>query len=171
MKRLILLRHAEAAPKLSDDIDRVLSPRGREQMQAVARHLAAAGRKPDLALVSPAARTRETWSLAELPDVPVRHDGRIYEASTETLLEVVQETGPDVACLVVVGHNPAFQELAHALVGGGEPKALARMHAGYPPASVAAIDLPVEEWSEVGPGRGRLAAFETPASLAPGRKA
>lgn len=169
MKRLILLRHAKAAPKgAGEDFDRVLALRGREQMGAVARHLAKAGLKPDLALVSPSARTRETWSLAGMPDVPVRHDQRIYEASTEMLLDVVRETEARVSSLLVVGHNPAFQELAHALAGEGVPKAMSRMRESYPTASIAVIDLPVEVWSSIQLGTGQLAGFETPRSLGSG---
>src|SRR5438094_761470 len=63
MDRLILLRHAKAendAPS-GDDFDRPLAPRGRREAAAMAGQLAALGIRPDLALVSPSLRTRETW--------------------------------------------------------------------------------------------------------------
>jgi phosphohistidine phosphatase len=65
MQRLILMRHAEAEPAAGSgrDRDRVLSGRGRKDSAAMARALAGRGMRPDLALVSPAARTRQTWEL------------------------------------------------------------------------------------------------------------
>ena len=65
MQRLILMRHAEAEPAAGSgrDRDRVLSGRGRKDAAAMARALAGRGMRPDLALVSPAARTHQTWDL------------------------------------------------------------------------------------------------------------
>jgi len=63
VNRLILLRHAKAEAEAAsgDDFDRPLAARGRREAQAVAEHLAGLGLRPDVAVVSPALRTRETW--------------------------------------------------------------------------------------------------------------
>lgn len=78
MQRLILMRHAEAerAAGSGRDRDRVLSARGRNDAAAMGRALAGRGMRPDLALVSPAARTRQTWDLLHdaFGDVQVRED-------------------------------------------------------------------------------------------------
>ena len=166
MKRLVLLRHAKAEAKnAAEDFERVLAKRGRAQMSVVARHLSEAGLRPDLAILSPSARTRETWSLAKLKDVPVQLDERIYEAAHETLLEIVREAPDDATMVALVGHNPGFEELAHELVRTGPGEALARLRRGYPTAGVAAIEFEVERWRAVSPRTGRLVSFETPASL------
>ena len=84
MDRLILLRHAKAESEASsgDDFDRPLAARGRREAQAVGVQLAALGLKPDIALVSPALRTRETWELVEeaVPGAEVRFDPALYNA-------------------------------------------------------------------------------------------
>ena len=66
MRRLMLLRHAktERAELGERDRDRKLTKRGRTDAQAIGAYMARHGLVPDLALVSPANRARETWALA-----------------------------------------------------------------------------------------------------------
>jgi phosphohistidine phosphatase len=165
MKRLILLRHAKAVGKdAARDFDRVLAPRGRAQMDAVARHLASV--PLDLALVSPSARTRETWRLAKRPDVRTEFDQRIYEADEPQLLAVAQEADPDAGAVILVGHNPSFEELAHDLVRAGERgDAMERLRDGFATAGVAVLEFDTESWRKLARRSGRLVSFETPASL------
>jgi phosphohistidine phosphatase len=165
MKRLILLRHAKAVAKdAARDFERVLAPRGREQMEAVSGHLA--GVAADLALVSPSARTRETWRLAKRPDVPARFDQRIYEADQSSLLAVAQEADADAGAVVMVGHNPAFEELALDLVRAGEEGLAAdRLRRGMPTAAVAVLEFDIDSWRKLSRRTGRLVSFETPKSL------
>ncbi|MEJ0070165.1 MAG: histidine phosphatase family protein [Pseudomonadota bacterium] len=79
MKSLHLLRHAKSRrddPKLEDH-DRPLSPRGMEDMMAVAEHCANTGIHPELILCSSALRTRATMALL-IPYLPpgAAHPGR-----------------------------------------------------------------------------------------------
>ena len=66
MNRLILMRHAKAERDSGSgrDMDRPLSSRGVADAGLVARALADRGVRPDVALVSAAARTRQTWDAA-----------------------------------------------------------------------------------------------------------
>jgi phosphohistidine phosphatase len=109
--RLILLRHAKAEQHRTDDHSRVLAERGRVDASATRPVLAELA--PELAVVSTAARTRETWALADPGGVPVVLDDRVYEASVADLREVLGEL--TVGCAVLVGHNPAVEQLAYAL--------------------------------------------------------
>ncbi|TGS55576.1 histidine phosphatase family protein, partial [Mesorhizobium sp. M1D.F.Ca.ET.183.01.1.1] len=62
MKQLLVLRHAKSSwddPKL-DDFDRPLGPRGLKTAPLMGREMARRGWLPELALVSPALRTRDT---------------------------------------------------------------------------------------------------------------
>ena len=166
MRRLMLLRHAKSARMGGTaDIDRPLAARGREAAPRLGAYLRAEGLSPDLALVSAARRTRETWDLVRpaLGDVEVRFEPRIYEAPTERLLAVVREVEPEVGTLLMIGHNPGFQELARRLAGDGD--ALARLGQKFPTAGLAVIDCPVASWADVHAGGGRLERFVTPKSL------
>jgi phosphohistidine phosphatase len=163
MKRLILLRHAKAVGgTVAPDRDRVLADEGRRQMGQVARHIADAGLQPDLALVSPAARTRETWALSGLGGVPTRFEDSIYNAQTETLLDLVRATDQEVQTLMVVGHNPAFEELAAELVRTGATNELAALRQGLPTGALVTVEFEVDDWRSVSPRTGRLAGLFVP---------
>jgi phosphohistidine phosphatase len=171
MRRLMLLRHAKAVPQgLLADENRPLTERGRQDMASVAAFVEAQKLVPDLAVVSPSLRTRETWELL-LPafqKAPVhRFDPRLYAASMESILYLVQETGADVSTLLLIGHNPGFEELTRLLSGAGETDALIRFGGAMPTASLAVIDL-AGAWSAVEPRTGRLEIFVTPKSLGAG---
>jgi phosphohistidine phosphatase len=171
MRRLMLLRHAKAVPQgLLADENRPLTERGRQDMASVAAFVEAQKLVPDLAVVSPSLRTRETWELL-LPAFQTapahRFDPRLYAAPMESILYLVQETGVDVSTLLLIGHNPGFEELTRLLSGAGETDALIRFGGAMPTASLAVIDL-AGAWSAVEPRTGRLELFVTPKSLGAG---
>jgi phosphohistidine phosphatase len=147
MDRLILLRHAKAESEAEsgDDFDRRLAPRGQREAEAVGVQLAAEGARPDLALVSPAARTRETWELAAaaLADAEVRFEPSLYNAEAQTILRLAERLGKGRGTVVVVGHNPGLQELAVRLLRDGHAPAafLVRAQRHFPPAAAALFDI------------------------------
>ena len=171
MRKLLLLRHAKAELGIAGqrDFDRALAERGHKAAALMGEYLARQGLRPDLALVSPARRTKETWELAlaafdEAP--PLRLEDGIYEAAPGTLIGLINTVAPGVHTLLLVGHNPGMEALADILVGSGSPAARARMDEKFPTAGLAVIDLDVDRWSAVEPGTGRLDRFVTPKTLA-----
>ena len=78
------------------------------------RALSARGMRPDLALVSPATRTRETWELLHdaFGDVQVREDEPLYNGGSDTLRRFVEAAEDEAGCLMVVAHNPGVHLLA-----------------------------------------------------------
>jgi phosphohistidine phosphatase len=169
MRRLMLLRHAKAVPlrELADE-ERPLSGRGREAVPAVGAFMARHALTPGLALVSPVLRARETWELL-LPawpkPPPHRIEPRLYAAPAELLRLLVRETPAEVQSLLLIGHNPGFEQFARAFAGSGEAEALARFANKMPTASLAVIDLALDDWKRVEPQCGRLERFVTPKSL------
>src|SRR4051812_48896964 len=97
MHRLILFRHgkAESESVSGDDFDRRLAPRGERDSAAMGRSLAELGLTPDLALVSPAARTRETWAAAEpaFPAAEVQFDEDLYHADSGAVRAAAERAG------------------------------------------------------------------------------
>jgi phosphohistidine phosphatase len=114
MDRLILLRHgkAEADAPTGQDFDRALTGRGARDAVLVARKLAEAGYMADLALVSPAARAKETWEAAApfFPEAKVEWAPALYHIDPQGILDLVKAT--KVHTVMVVGHNPGLGELA-----------------------------------------------------------
>ena len=115
MDRLILLRHGKAEPDSDsgDDFDRRLAPRGVRESVDMGARLADMGFQPQVALVSPAARARDTWEAAQpaFPTAETRFVDHLYHADSETIRHAAEEAGAGVATVIVVGHNPGMQEL------------------------------------------------------------
>ena len=128
MRRLILMRHGEAErphPGL-EDFDRALDDEGRAEARRMGRALAESGFAPDLALVSAARRTLETWAgaAAAFPDdVAVDQRRRLYAASAVTLSAAVTEAAGRAEAIMLVGHNPGIhQYAAHLAQQAGAPR-------------------------------------------------
>jgi phosphohistidine phosphatase len=141
MRRLILFRHgkAETAGPSGGDRERRLTTRGCADSAATAQWLSEAGFTPDLILLSPAARTQETWDAARafFPEAHVEPRERLYLATPQAIRDVVEAASAEAGTVMVIGHNPGLQELGLELVaGGGAPRPQARhMEDGFPTAA------------------------------------
>jgi phosphohistidine phosphatase len=173
VRRLILLRHAKSDWPGGSDHDRPLAARGRRDAPAVGRWLRDAGIIPDLVVCSTARRARETWELAaEQLDraVPVEYDRRVYDASADDLLDVATEAPTAVRTLLVVGHNPAIQELAVGLAGSADGDSLERAESKFGTSALAVLEVP-GSWAKLVPGGARLLQFAKPRGRRPRRDA
>jgi phosphohistidine phosphatase len=139
MNRLILFRHGEAErpSATQQDIERALNAHGREETRAVAAELARLKVVPELALVSAAERTRQTWAeMAPIfPAAVAEIDPSLYDAGPETLLDASQR--PDADTVMVVGHNPGVHQLALYLAQNGEADLRRRLERNFPTGGAA----------------------------------
>lgn len=158
MRELILLRHAHAehgAPGVSD-AERALSKRGREEAIAAGSWMLEHGHIPDRTLCSPARRARETLELVQdsIGTGEVERIDDIYDATPGDLIALA-DAHRDVGRLLLVGHNPGFEQLA-ALLSTGQSGDFR----GMPAAGVAVLRIPADAALE--PGVAELAAFWMP---------
>ena len=151
---LVLLRHAKSDWSVdAPDADRPLNKRGKRQAAEagrwLARHL-----QVDLAVVSTAKRAQQTWRLAcaEMAHTaPCRDSSRLYSHDGSDILHVVRSL-PEVArCVVLVGHNPAFEETVDRLTGE---------YVDLPTSALAVVRL--ESWGSAGTIPGVLAGHGRP---------
>lgn len=118
MKTLFLLRHAKSAHNdLSlTDRSRPLTEEGLKQAKALGKMLAHREIHLDLMISSPAIRTLQTSQLiAEQINYPFQNIvlvERIYNASKDDLLHVLQRCPKDLKHIMLVGHNPGLSNLA-----------------------------------------------------------
>lgn len=147
MDRLILLRHGTAEPESAtgDDFARRLTSRGTRDTDAIAGRLAEMGFQPQIALVSAATRTCETWAAAQphFPGAELRVRRDLYLADSEAVRRAALEAGEECSAVLVVGHNPGLQELAIQLLQEGSAPAglIAKAQRDFPPAAAAVFLL------------------------------
>lgn len=169
MRRLWLLRHAKSSwdDAELDDHDRPLASRGRSAAVLMAAYLEREEIRPGLVVCSSARRARETLA-AVLPglgtDVTIRVDPGLYTFAGAQLLEIVMGLPDEHDDAMLVGHNPAIEELAGALAHEGER--LPALREKYPTGALAGLELDVRVWADAAPRCARLSTFVTPRDLA-----
>jgi phosphohistidine phosphatase len=166
MKTLYLLRHAKSS---WDDIDvpdfqRPLADRGREAAPRMAEYMKSEGLMPDAVLCSGAKRAVETWELmAPVMGEPRVHvDDNLYMAAPDAIIAWLKRLQPEIGSVLLIGHNPGFEEVAARLAPDGKKKAMKRMRRKYPTGALAMIRFDVENWTDVGDGAGYLERFIRP---------
>ena len=180
---LVLFRHAKSAWPDVPDHDRPLARRGVRAAPVMGRWLRNAGLVPGQVLCSTARRARDTWQFAQpglAATPPVTFDARIYGAAATDLLALVREVPPATRTLLLLGHNPAIEDLALLLAtapggaaepgpAGAAPGDLERMRSKFPTAAIAVLESP-GTWPGLAPGQARLTAFVTPRELGAGEE-
>lgn len=163
MRVLVLARHAKAEPHVGDATDhaRPLALRGRTDAKELGAILTAHDLVPDVAYVSDALRTAQTWDLAAAEwDVPEVHRRReLYNTSVATLVSIVAGTPAGASTAMVVGHEPTMSAAATLLAGQGSDREALRLAAmGLPTGAAAVIEVD-GEWADLGARAGRLRAI------------
>ena len=174
-----LLRHAKTVadpPPGGTDFDRVLAPRGRRDAKALGQLFAGSGERlpavlrrvsrPQIALVSPAARTIATAELVleAVNDPPeLRLEEGLYQADPNDVLGYLQGLSDEVTAAMVVGHNPTAHALSQGLIRAGDKKGHSlAVRAGFPTCALGVYSFKVETWSDVAAHGAKLVALLTP---------
>jgi len=161
MKTLLLLRHAKSSrddPTLND-FDRPLNDRGKDDAKLMGLWLGRQEIVLDGVISSPAKRARQTAEIfLRAADVSLAEsfDERIYEAGLQQLLTIVSEIDPSRNTVLLIGHNPGFEDLSESLTGQSSRLATA---------TLASIELSVARWRDVRPRTGKLRLLVTPKEL------
>jgi phosphohistidine phosphatase len=160
-KTLLLLRHGKSDWHEGEaDFERRLAKRGRQSAALMARYLEDHDLLPDAIVTSPAVRALSTAEIIqeELDDIELREDERIYEASLTSLLAVVGSLADEEDVVLLVGHNPGFEELSDELSG--------RSDSVLKTCSLAILRSDADSWRDVSPGECELEEIVHPAEVA-----
>jgi phosphohistidine phosphatase len=125
--RLLIVRHAEAAPGEPDEL-RPLTAAGRKSARALGQRLRNDGFAPDAVVTSPLLRARETAAALGLGE-PAVDDRLAPGASPADLRDAAAGRG---ATVLVVGHQPDCGRAVLELAGVEVP---------FPPAGMYELDL------------------------------
>jgi phosphohistidine phosphatase len=164
MKTLYLVRHAKSSwdnPE-QNDFDRPLNDRGKKNAPRMGKRLKEKKITPDMMISSPAERAfatcKEFARVLGFPDEKIKADKRLYHASEDQLLKVIQELkdsprdGEEVVMLF--GHNPGLTEFANALLNEDQEN--------IPTCGVVAATLNITHWKEARFGCGKMSFFDYP---------
>ena len=172
MRQLLLLRHAKSSwdNNTLQDRDRPLNGRGRASCVTLREAMGNLGLAPDLVLVSPATRTRQTLAALEpWSETPLIDEVEaLYLADSGKLLETLRAVPETARSVMLIGHNPGLQELTMLLIG---PAALQpanpdmrRLMDNFPTAGLVEFAI-AGPWSTLDKGGGRMQRFLEPREL------
>ena len=145
MKTLTLVRHAKSSwqDKSLSDRDRPLNKRGERDVPIMGKQIVKAGIRPSLIVCSPALRA---WTTAKAiateigyPIEFLQRENKLYLASLDDLLDVLESQESGFNSLMIVGHNPGLTTFANYLSPG--------ITNNVPTAGVVSVEFDREDWN------------------------
>jgi Phosphohistidine phosphatase SixA len=163
---LLLLRHGKSSwDDLSlADRDRPLARRGRRAAERMGEHLRTAGPRPDLVVCSSSRRTRETLERLSLDRPEIRLEDAVYGATDNELRTLVRDLPKTVGSILLIGHNPALEELAVWLCGQEVSGEAEQMREKFPTGALAVFEID-GAWRGLASNHAHLVSFRTPREL------
>jgi phosphohistidine phosphatase len=173
MKTIGLFRHAKSDwhDARARDFDRPLNRRGRIGAALMGAHIRAEGTRWDRVVASPAVRVTQTIEFAAQAahsHMPINWDRRIYLASSATLLDLLREQPQNSAAVLMIGHNPGFEDLIFDLVPDDGSSPLREIvEAKFPTAAFAILTVEADAWENIAERTAKLIHLTRPRDLDP----
>lgn len=167
-RQLLILRHAKSdwTSNARTDFERPLAKRGKKEAPRMGTWLRQQKLVPDYVVSSPARRAKQTtlkvYEALNIKDLQIHWDPRIYEATTEELLNVLADCPSHAKRVLLVGHNPGLESLLMYLCGSN----ITRPDDGklLPTTALAYLKMP-EVWADLSPCIAELISITRSRSL------
>jgi len=157
MKRLVLIRHAHAAPG-SNDHERPLTSRGIAEAKFIGGILCEQQFFPSLMICSTSLRTMTTASIIaqelSFPVSSILPEKKLYNTGEDDYFNVVQAIDDQHDCCYLFGHNFTISNFLWQLTGSH--------HSEMVPCTAAVLAFDVEHWSAVRPKSALLDGYFQP---------
>jgi phosphohistidine phosphatase len=115
-RTLVVVRHAKSDwHRDLPDEKRPLAGRGRREAPLIGPWVADNVGTVNVVICSTAVRARQTLSLSGLVAGEVRHDERVYAATYQELMSVLDELPDEASTAALVGHNPGLSDLVRMM--------------------------------------------------------
>jgi len=144
MRRLLLIRHAKSSHKDDelDDHERPLNRRGEQDRITMSRYLSEQDEQLDVIYTSTATRAIDyAQTISDFTHIALVPDLSFYTFSADELLEILTCLPDTVYSVAIVAHNPAITGVVKRLINEDIKK--------IPTSGIAALNCPVEQWSEL----------------------
>jgi len=157
MKRLLLLRHAEANLDFSSikDFDRPLNEIGSSDAQLIGEKLTQEKTEIDFMLSSGANRAIATAKvIAKCVGYPIKSieiNNDIYNSSHNIMMNVINSVLDIYSSIIIAGHNPTFHYLSQLLSDESLNE--------FPTCTVFCIEFDVDSWAQVIKGKKKFMIF------------
>lgn len=160
MKKLFLVRHAEARDSKSGerDFDRMLTSKGMQDASRLGAYIYKS--KVDLSAIvsSPAERALQTAGLIanqnKFPEHQIVLEEDLYEASVRILLNLINNFRDEWDNVVLIAHNPVIlyftEYISQENIGAFEPCGMAEIH------------FQINSWEEVSQGIQSFFKYRAP---------
>jgi len=160
MKELFIIRHAKSSweDESLSDYDRPLNERGKADAPLMGKVIKENGFLPDLIVSSSANRAistaKEIAQQVGFPVDKILEDRKIYESTTDKVIEIINQLDDQYNRVFIFGHNPTFTHLIEEL--GGE-------YIGHvPTCGVAGIRFELDSWQMITANSGTQFYFDFP---------
>ncbi len=126
MKTIYLARHAKSSwnSDAATDFDRPLSSRGEADAKRIGEEMLNQGWLPQKVIASPALRAKQTCKILcseiDYPIESIEWNSEIYSAYTVTLLHILTNLDESTESVMLLGHNPAMEDLLVHICGFAE---------------------------------------------------
>ncbi|MBN1500717.1 MAG: histidine phosphatase family protein [Spirochaetes bacterium] len=162
MKKLLILRHAKSdvTAEAHSDHERQINSRGIKNCIEIAELMRKNHLIPDLILSSTAKRAVETSEQIRVkinPEINISTTNRLYLAPPEKHVREIIKTNDEIKTLMIVGHNPAIEDLVGSLTGKNEKISTC---------TLTAFEIDIKKWKDFSI-RTRVLKYKT---FIPGKK-
>ena len=145
MKKLLLVRHAKAAPGASDlsDHERALTRHGKRTARQIGVFLIEHDLIPDKIVSSSAARAMQTAAgLLEGLNIETEliRSQQLYLANPNVITELLRSLPEDIKLPLLIGHNPGISNFIEFSC---------RTNAFMAPATVAEVHFDISHWNKL----------------------
>ncbi len=164
MKTLYVVRHAKSSWSEPDqsDFERPLNERGKRDAPRMAKRLKEKEIHPDLMLSSPAKRALSTCKrmakILKYPKEAIKTEQKLYHASDESILSIVQDLKDKYDCVLMVGHNPGLTDFVNSFLS--EELDIDNI----PTCGVVVFRVEIDSWSQTTWGIGKMLFLDYPKS-------
>jgi len=150
MKKLYLVRHADAEAATEQDIDRQLSDAGRKEATVLAETVSNKKVSCDVVFCSSAIRARQTCKeiMSSInAETTVQYLDELYYIDLKKAMEFLKGLDDSYESVVIVSHNPTMSDLAITLVGSD-------VH--FTTGIIKYLELDITSWKDATSSCGKL---------------